>query len=266
MKISYFQNAASLVLLFFFISLKSVSACSYTGYPKPPLSYIFSKTESVFIGKVTNVTIVTQEDEGENYNVQYIQFKIEKLFKGNLSSRTEVILSEKVNKTSCDEPMKRLDTGKTYIVFDEVNTPPENTYILHSTRVTEYDSIKDREYVFKLEKFSKSKETVIHGQIDFSDDGGMGLPLENLEISVKGTNFFYSTKTDKEGNFAVSVPIAGTYKVSFYTPFSAEDFMSYSSTRNVFDKEKNNYFFEYNVTIDQNSEEYRYFFLIKTEK
>lgn len=264
MKISYFQNYIFFIFIFFLASIKIAFGCSYFGNPTPPLSYEFSKTEAVFIGKVETTNIKRRMVDGKKFNIQYVRLKVEKVFKGKIGNFTEIVLSEKVNRTSCDYPMKRLIKGKDYIIFSRVES--DYLYGQDYIRAYEYDPIEDENYITKLEKFSKSNEMVIHGQIEKTSEGLLTEPFRNVEILVRGNDLSFSTKPDNDGNFSVTVPASGVYKVKVFTPFSAKDIMVYPNIQTVFDKESKKNFIEYEVNITQNSEEYRYFLLVKTEK
>src|SRR5687767_8294064 len=95
-----------------------VLSCSYPGDPDPPLHYLFSQTEKAFIGKVVKISTDERRIDGSRYAIQKVSFDVEKVFKGSLGAKSEIVYREPKRFSSCDEQMPIFELAKSYFVYD----------------------------------------------------------------------------------------------------------------------------------------------------
>lgn len=255
---SFFVFAA---LIFAFA--ESVSGCSYIGDPFLPQSFIVAKTKTIFLGEVTAKTNYYKKTENGKYWVQRVKFKIEKAFKGVSGETIEVIFSEKVKKTSCDNGAPQPRIGEKWVIYDGDIDYSIWRYLRHeSTSISfKYSPEEDAKYIEELEKLTSKPVTTIQGQIHSADSSA----LKNIEVILEGNGIRQTTKTGDWGKYTFENIPAGKYKVRLLLPYNTVDLFSIPKQPASFDNQTQKYFFEYEVTVSAGDSEYKYFLLDKIE-
>jgi hypothetical protein len=89
----------SIVILF--LSVNPALGCSYIGYPDPPLSYVISKIDTIFIGTIVSVNTTRENDSnGNKFRRRTVKLKVDQTLKGTQKEFQEITSYERLTKDS----------------------------------------------------------------------------------------------------------------------------------------------------------------------
>lgn len=122
--------AVRLLCGLFLISSQEIYACSCSNYFTPSIIH-YSKADSVFIGKVTNVKKFGSESEKDAWSPKHrtVEFEIQKAYKGMNSSAKIIALNTNFNAAICGfADYEAPEKGQKWIVFVNKNREENRLY------------------------------------------------------------------------------------------------------------------------------------------
>jgi hypothetical protein len=261
----YFGEIMKIFLPFIFllISFECVSGCARFGNPDPPLEYIASKTEKIFLGEVISKTVSEEKMENGKNIIQSIKFRVIKAYKGIKENEIEIKFYEKkLRKSSCDEAAPKPEPKEKWMIFEGYD---EGDYV-RFVREAQWLSFKFNEEIHKdftarLEKYTQNPPTAIYGQLNTDCMLTACEPMEGTGIKILGEYIKFDTKTDKDGRFSLENIPPGKYKITIYLPNKMyEWYMNWGSKKEtIFDTKEGNHIFEHETNVRFRDADYNYF-------
>src|SRR5687767_14824656 len=185
-------------------------ACSCLEYDTPVCA-AYWRADAVFVGLLRDKTPV---DKTADTIIPHatLHFIVEQPFKGVAATQLNV---ETMSGTSCD---MRFDVGKRYLIYASLD--PHNNNQLFAGPCTRTNEAKyaeaDLDYIRAVTqqgvKESIAGRFLLHRHV----------VMPGLKITVQGGDKTFETTTDEKGDFSVSLPASGNYKVRASVPFAAD--------------------------------------------
>ena len=187
-------TACRCVLLGLLMLLVSPSAFAYCAPPPPKTCSLYFASDVVFVGKVLKYGH-TNDYEYERYELQ-----VSRVLKGSVRRTTTVF-------TGNDTGRVTWGVGETYVVFA---SRVRGRLQAEDGCGDQSDPNRAATYLREIAALKKSKSATIEGRVVRQWDSDAG--LEGFPIHVAGASRRYSTKSDKDGYFNISVPV-GRYRI-----------------------------------------------------
>ncbi len=204
-------------LLLFSVSFLSITLlaerveaceCAQVGQP---VCDAFWQADAVFAGHLTDIHVNEADPNKEDsLPTATLHFIVEQPFRGITAAQVDVATS---HGTSCDMPFKK---GVRYLIYASLNPETKQLFTgLCSRTETLQHAVEDLNYIRAVTQHTVSES--ISGRI--AKDRYE--PLRQLNVQVTGGGKTWETSTDEDGNFSVSLPGPGIYKVRAFIPFAA---------------------------------------------
>jgi hypothetical protein len=170
---------------------------------RPPVCAVFSQSEIVFDGTVTEVSKESAEPN-ENLPVVTVVFSVERIYKG----AQEKIISIQAIANVC---FQKYAANKRYLIY-AVRTPKGQLRDIRSVTLVSQDRAKDAkdDYEYLQNLFDGKAMTSIHG---FVYHQGSNNPVKGIAITVEGEGKIYRIRTEENGYFKIINASAGSYKI-----------------------------------------------------
>lgn len=264
-------------LLFVFAALSTPAlACTYLSYPEPPLEYIVSRTETIFVGTLLRKNVKRVKEDGKKYDARTLLFRIDRAIKGKTGGTYTVQYFERVDKDSCSIELPNPRVGEQWTMFYGYR---ERGKRRQNVRAPELLSSKfeadDTEYVENIIRAVQIPRSTFYGQIE----GLMGMyriepsTISKIELRSKdGSELIATTKIDNRlpslESYGYAFSFAdlrpGEYKIRIKSSFQ---YMIYPSgvLKAEFEPFEGSYKFDYPITILKNEPEFADFVLFERE-
>lgn len=246
-----------LAVVVLLISFNSALGCSYIGYPDPPLSYIISKLDTIFIGTVVSKQTTDEKDEyDERVRVRRMKFKVERTLKGVHQEFQEFATYEPLLKTSCSTTPTEFKIGEKWVIhrdFDRGSEKRRNEIGLFFSYYRELKTTKSAEYVAEIENYIKNPVTAVYGQMETRVGSQI---FKGVEVFLEGNGIKASTIVDKDGRYKFENIPAGDYRVQIRFP--VETFNASDGRKTVFEPATQTFNIEYEATVEMGGSDYYY--------
>lgn len=244
-----------IIILFLLFSAfeNSVSACSCVYYGVPSC-VTYNSSDVVFVGKITKFEKPDKKtiDESEGMPTQKVFFDVEHTLKGKQIPKIEV--STFFN-TSCDYSDISID--QSWIVFANKDKNGKLFFGMCSGSF-EIENQSTLDSILK-ELPPSPNEYHIFGRLEY---GGYR-DLKNIDVSADGFGQKFTSRTDVQGLYKISVPTKGKYKVRITFPYNAGLFEATGLQANQIFDSANESIFEYEVDLDKSNCVFRQFDVYK---
>ena len=203
-----------------FAATKTANACSCG--PRPTVLDSFEGSDEVVIVRAVSVEKV-QDKEGERYlnGIKSTTMVVEKVFKGKLKVRDEIVLGQGGG-ADCIWTFSEKSVGRQFLFYldrpEKLSFPASNDaglwFAFTCGRVSGLENAA--EDLLYLENLSKVRgKTRISGSLhsDYPQ-----FDLEGKKIKIVGSKKTYQTKTDKDGVFEIYDLPPGKYFIEPETP------------------------------------------------
>ena len=246
-----------LFIIVLFLCVNSALGCSLMGYPDPPLGYIISKFETIYIGSVVSIkTTIEKDEDGDRYRLKRMKLKAERTLKGAAQEFQEVATYEELVKTSCSETPTEFKIGEKWIIhqgFDRGTENRRNELGFTFNPFRGYDAGTSIEYLAEIEKYVKNPVTAIYGQMETR----LGSQLfKEVEVFLEGNGIKASAKLDNDGRYAFENIPAGDYRIQIRYPSQMTDV--YHNRKAVYDSATKTFNIEYEATVKPGGSDYYY--------
>lgn len=240
----------SLVSFSFFV--EATRACTCTEYDTPACA-AYWRSDAVFAGQLQSITPVGRKSDQEMPTAM-LHFIVEQPFRGVTSSLLEVAT---LSGTSCD---MTFDVGKRYLIYASRETNGNQLFAGPCTRTTDLQhATEDLNYI----------RTVTQGEANESIAGRLAIekymPLGGVKVTATGSDQTIEATTNEKGDFSLSLPGPGKYKVRAFVPFGAVA-MSYHDDP-TFKQDATDVLttIEYEVKIEKSNCDYRQIDVFKVD-
>lgn len=216
-----------------------IQACECREYDTPICAQ-FWRADAVFVGQVIDIKPL-QNKPDDVYTYVMVRFDVEESFRGVSGPRVGV---GGVTNTLCDPKFKK---GKRYLVYAYLGDKTNQLFAGMCTGTTLAVDID--ESVKELRKLRQREvEESISGRI--VTNRYQGLP--GIKIEVISNDKTFNTVTTKYGDFSLSLPAPGSFKVRVLVPYAAR-LMEYSDDDIAIKSTKTDSLstFEYDVTLEK---------------
>jgi hypothetical protein len=237
-----------------FVLNQSVNACSCSNRGAP-ICATFTGAEVVFIGRIVKFQKPTKtEIESSDYDdSQKVFFEVEKSLKG---TNSKIVIVSTDYRTSCT--YQNIAVGQKWVVFASRRGEAQKLSFGMcggSYKIAENANLNE----ISREIVPPTNGQTIYGKLAY---GGYR-HIKNILVTAERFNQKYSTRTDKNGLYEISVPFPGKYKVQIEMPYSAGLFDPIESP--VVEKlmTANRSLFEYDVEMETSTCKYREFKVLR---
>ena len=188
---------------------ESIQACECREY-QTPLCALYWRSDAVFVGQVVDIKPLKIKPDNV-YTYVMVSFTVEESFRGVTGPRIGVGVA--VN-TLCEPKFKK---GKRYLVYASLNADT-NQLFTGACRGTTLVDDDDEEYLDELRKLRQREVgESIAGRIVTNRYSG----LAGIKVEVTNNEQTFTTLTSKDGDFSLSLPSGGSFKVRVLVPYSA---------------------------------------------
>ena len=185
-----------------------IQACQCREYGTPICAQ-FWRSDAVFIGQVVDIKPL-QEKPDNVYTYVMVRFMVEESFRGVSGARVGVATAT----TICDTKFKK---GKRYLVYASLDDKTNQLFTGMCTGTTLAVDIDDS--LKELRKLTQREVgESISGRI--KTKRYQGLPGVTVDITSNDKTF--KTMTTKYGEFSISLPAPGSFKVRVSVPYSVQ--------------------------------------------
>ena len=216
-----------------------IQACQCREY-STPICALFWRADAVFVGQVIDIKPL-QNKPDDVYTYVMVRFNVEESFRGVSGPRVGV---GGVTNTLCDPKFKK---GKRYLVYASLDDKANQLFAGMCNGTTL--AVDTDEAVKELRKLKQRQvEESISGRI--VTHRYQGLPGIKIEITSNDKTF--ETATSKYGDFSLSLPAPGSFKVRVLVPYAAR-LMEYSDDNIAIRRTQTDSLstFEYDVTLEK---------------
>ncbi len=100
------------------LSTRFTTTCTYRESPRPPIEYIVSRTQTIFVGKLISKTEKDIQEDGDSYRISELSFEVIESIKGLREPRQSIYFTETLSRrTSCDLHPPPSEVGEYWVVF-----------------------------------------------------------------------------------------------------------------------------------------------------
>ena len=181
-----------------------IQACVYSEYGTP-ICTRFWRSDAVFVGQVVDLKLKNTSDNPYTYLM--VTFRVEESFRG-VSGRRVAVGTAKG--TSCDIVFKK---GKRYLVYA---TRDDETKQFSTGMCDGSGLAVDIDLNTLRQLKQRQAPESISGRIVTNR---VGIP--GIKIEVTSSDKTFQTVTDKYGDFSLSLPWPGSFKVRILVPYLA---------------------------------------------
>ena len=185
-----------------------IQACQCREYGTPICAQ-FWRSDAVFVGQVVDIEPLQKRPDNV-YTYLMIRFMVQESFRGVSGPRVGVATAT----TMCDTKFKK---GKRYLVYASLDDKTNQFFTGMCTGTT---SVGDNDE--SLSELGKLKQREVGESISgrIKTHRYQGLP--GIAVEVTSNDKTFKTMTTKYGNFSISLPTAGSFKVRVSVPYAVK--------------------------------------------
>lgn len=190
-----------------------IQACQCREYGTP-ICARFWRSDAVFVGQVVDIKPLKKKPDNV-YTYVMVRFTVQESFRGVSGPRVGVATAT----TMCDTQFKK---GKRYLVYASLDDKTNQFFTGMCTGTTLAVDIDEN--LKELRKLAqRENEESISGRIVTNRYTG----LPGITVEVTGSDKAFKTMTTKYGEFSLSLPGPGSFKVRVSVPYTTR-LMTYS--------------------------------------
>lgn len=221
-----------------------IQACQCREYGTP-ICTRYWRSDAVFVGEVRDIKPLKNRWD-ETYTYLLVTFAVQESFRGVSGPRVGVATAT----TMCDTVFKK---GKRYLVYASRDNQTDQLFTGMCTGTTlVYDMDKDFQELHQLKQ--RQAPESISGHIVTNR---VGIP--GIKIEVTSSDKTFQTLTTKYGEFSLSLPGPGSYKVRILVPYLARLTASSNEVGTRGTQTDSLSTFDYDVTLEKSECSYAEF-------
>ena len=217
---------------------ESIQACQCREYGTPICAQ-FWRSDAVFIGQVVDIKPLKNKPDTV-YTYVMVSFKVQESFRGASGPKVGVATAT----TMCDTKFKK---GKQYLVYASLDDKTNQLFTGMCRGTT---------LAVDIDESLKELRKLAHREVEESISGRIktnryeGVP--GIAVEVTSNDKTFKTMTTKYGEFSISLPSPGSFKVRVSVPYpvhlldSSDDDLTVRSNQT-----KSGSTFEYDVTLEK---------------
>lgn len=187
---------------------ESIQACQCREYGTP-ICARFWRSDAVFVGQAVEIKPLQQKPD-DVYTYLMVRFIVKQSFRGVSGPRVAVATAT----TMCDTKFKK---GKRYLVYASLDDKTNQFFTGMCTGTTlAYDVDESLKELRKLTQ--REAEESISGRI--KTNRYQGLP--GIAVEVTSNDKTFKAMTTKYGEFSISLPSPGSFKVRVSVPYAVQ--------------------------------------------
>jgi hypothetical protein len=266
MKFTSSKLAASILFVVGLFVAPSL-ACSFFAIPKPPVEYIVSRTDHIFVGTLLEKTTRSTGLVVDDSEIRSLLFRIDRSLKGQKTGTYRIEYRVKIDGETCGEEPPNPSIGEKWTMFDGYrergNTRPN---VMSQGFSSEKFTSEKSDNFEGIRRAVREPSSTFYGQVQ----GLMGgfIPLDTSVLSVElrskdGVKLLESGKINKE-HFAFRDLAPGEYVIRIRSSKPHEVLTLGSDKLNMVAFE-GGYKCDYPLTIQKNEPEFKLFILGRFE-
>ena len=226
------------VLLCIAAFTQPVQACQCREYGTPTCAE-FWRSDAVFVGRVLDIKPIKIKPDNV-YTYLMVNFSVEESFRGVSGPRVGVGTAT----TMCDTKFKK---GKRYLVYAGLDDGTNQLFTGMCTGTTLAVDIDESLQELRKLKLRQAQES-ISGRIKTNQYEG----LAGIKIEVSSSDDTFTTMTNKSGNFSLTLPGPGSFRVRVAVPYEVQHMFNSNDdvrVRSIATKAIST--FDYEVTLEK---------------
>ncbi len=229
-----------IVALFWILgSTAPIQACECIAYGTP-ICALYWRSDAVFVGKVVDIRPIKVRPDN-TYTYVTATFRVDESFRGASGPRIEVSVA---SNTLCEPKFKK---GKRYVVYATLHRETNQLFTGMCTGTGLADDIDDELKELRKLKQREAGETISGRVVRRRYQG-----IPGIKVEVTGNDKTFQTLSTDYGDFSVSLPGPGVYKVRVLVPHAVQP-LDYSDDQIDVKTTHTDSLstFEYNVTLEK---------------